>query len=151
MIPQTPTDATLVGSTSGPRSPSEAPISFPSVVLRLPIPPSTNKLFSDSPWGHNAKSGKRVKSAAYKAWRQEAGWELLQQHPPQIEGDVEVNIFVGPRIVGADVDNRIKGLLDLLVDHRVLVDDHHVVRVTCEWVEEAGCRVVITARTAFPR
>ena len=88
----------------------------PQIVLHVPVPPSANNLFV------NAARG-RVKSAAYKAWRDEAGWRVRMELPPYLDKPgVRVLIEVDlPR--RRDLDNTIKPILDLLVYVSVLADD----------------------------
>lgn len=105
----------------------------------LPLPPSTNGLFLNIP-------GKgRVKSAAYKRWVGEAGWTLLSQRPSKVAGRVGIRIRVkrmGNR--KADLDNRIKATIDLLVSHGIIEDDRHVESVTASWADElTGVEVIV--------
>lgn len=106
-------------------------------MIRLPMPPSTNNLFA------NGKNGGRFKTAAYKAWRTEAGYRLLAQHPEKHKGDVILAMRFGPRIANADVTNRIKAAEDLLVELRVIEDDRFVVKVSAEWADVQGCEIDI--------
>ena len=112
-----------------------------SVVLTLPLPPSSNHLF--------AGKSHRYRSPEYEAWRTDAGWELNLQWPPQIIGRVSILIEVAePKTKRAqDITNRIKALEDLLVSHGVIQgdDQRYVRRVTAEWADLAeGVRVTIT-------
>lgn len=108
-------------------------------MIRIPIPPSLNNIFA------NGKKG-RFKTAAYKAWRAEAGYKILAQRPEKHSGDVLVNIQIGPRIPNADIDNRIKAVLDVLSETRVIQNDARVVNVCCAWNDNiSGCEVVVRA------
>jgi Holliday junction resolvase RusA-like endonuclease len=103
-----------------------------AVRVCLPVPPSTNNLFTSG-------GGRRIKAPAYRAWLHEAGWRLKTQLPPTsatyaiVMGPVRVRIEAG-LAQKRDLDNAIKGILDLLVRHRVieddsLVDDLHILRM----------------------
>jgi Holliday junction resolvase RusA-like endonuclease len=103
-----------------------------AVRFNLPVPPSANNLFVSG-------VSRRVKAPAYRAWLREAGWRLKLQIPPTaamcatVAGPVRVRIEAG-LARRRDLDNAIKGILDLLVRHRVieddsLVDDLHILRM----------------------
>lgn len=109
-------------------------------LVSLPIPPSVNSLFGNSPSGR-AKRG-RFKTRRYKSWIEEAGWELIRQRPRPIVGPYRV--FITLPKTRADCDNLVKPLLDLLVDHRLTDDDRHCrhVSVTVLPELEKGLAVV---------
>lgn len=108
-------------------------------ILTLPAPPSANNLFSTT------KSGRRVKSKHYDFWTSEAGWRLKAQHPVKVPGKVVILIAVERSSDLADIDNRIKPILDLLVAHKVIDDDSNVVAVAAAWSPpgEDNARVLI--------
>ena len=104
--------------TAGPPMLSPGRDDWPVVrMLTVPVPPSTNSLYRNVP-----KVG-RVKSGAYKAWREEAGWRLNGQRPPQLKGEVKIDFSV-PRNNQRDLDNEQKAILDLLVEMRVIERDN---------------------------
>lgn len=108
-----------------------------TVVLNLPSPPSANNLF---PTG---KNGRRFISPEYKAWREEAGWQLKEQRPPKIKGCVSLEyLFKEGRI---DLGNLEKATTDLLVEHGVIEGDSpKVVReYRLRFAEVEGVRVTI--------
>jgi Holliday junction resolvase RusA-like endonuclease len=105
-------------------------------MIVLPYPPSIHKLFRK----HNGS----YLSAEYKAWRDEAGWELKRQSPYKHDGTVSVVMeFKAPDKRRRDCDNLIKPILDLLVAHQVIpADDSSVVRqVTARWIDHGEPRV----------
>lgn len=83
--------------------------------ITLPHPVSTNKL-----WRVVGKQ-RVIKSKAYRAWLDEAGWRLKEQKPTPVKGPVSVTIVVGKS--RRDLDNATKGLLDLLVAHQIIEGD----------------------------
>ena len=87
----------------------------------MPLCPSTNVLFK------TLKNGRRAKTEAYDTWRALAKTALRLQGVPHTPGHVVINM--GFEISGdrADVDNRIKATIDLLVSAGVIDDDKHVV------------------------
>ena len=97
----------------------------PSIVLRVPIPPSTNNLFA-------TVDHRRIKTKAYRDWLKDAGWQIKIQCrllPSFTRPGVRVLIEVdAPRV--SDLDNRIKAMLDLLVYVHVLADDSLVDHLT---------------------
>lgn len=89
-------------------------------MIRLPIPPSTNNLFV-------TRGRKRVISPAYRAWRTEAGLRLNVQRPQSHAKSRRLAVAIHvPDTVRGDLDNRIKGLLDLIVDHGLIADDRFI-------------------------
>ncbi|MEK6591517.1 MAG: RusA family crossover junction endodeoxyribonuclease [Pseudomonadota bacterium] len=107
----------------------------------LPMPPSANNMFINTGRG-------RARSEAYNAWINEAGWELRRQRVPKLKGRVRVNIRLERPSVGkADVDNRIKPVLDLLQTMGVLTDDSLVWDVRAVWAaQNSGKKTVQGAR-----
>jgi Holliday junction resolvase RusA-like endonuclease len=96
-------------------------IDVAQIILRVPIPPSANNLFTNVTNGRAAGIS-RVKGKKYRAWLSEAGWEVKRQSPPFFALPVAVLIEIDlPR--QRDMDNAIKPLLDLLVYVQVLQDD----------------------------
>jgi Holliday junction resolvase RusA-like endonuclease len=84
----------------------------------IPMPPSLNNAFL------NVAGKGRVRSKAYKAWAEEAGWMVKARMNGQVSGPVSVLIDICPRTRRAfDLDNRCKPALDLLVSCGVLADD----------------------------
>ncbi len=88
----------------------------------------------------------RVLSPAYRAWKEQAGWELKAQHPTKVTQQAVVHIDLDNTKRG-DCDNRAKVLLDLLVTHGVLAGDSqkYVKRVSIGWEKLTGCRVAVEA------
>lgn len=93
-----------------------------AIVFRIPTPPSVNNLYA------NVRGRGRIKSERYRVWRNAAAWAMrLDGNKPRswetISGPVSVEIICGGR---ADVDNRSKAALDLLVEMKVIGDDRQV-------------------------
>ena len=87
--------------------------------LLLPVPPSTNNLFRTA-------ASRRVRTAAYNAWRDAAGWEIKLQRPPALHPPLRTCLRVliqAPLGQNRDIDNAIKPLLDVLVKMGVIADD----------------------------
>ena len=108
--------------------------------IRLPFPPSVNQMFINN---HGAGRGRR-KSREYRAWQDQAAWELKAQKVRPFENIVEVHIDLDNTRRG-DADNRTKAVLDLLVGQNVLRGDskRFVRRVSIGWEAITGCRVRI--------
>lgn len=112
------------------------------IQLDLPMPPSVNALFA------NVKGKGRVKTAAYRKWREQAGWDVIAQgRPNQPVGKYEMELALKRPRAGCDIDNRIKPVADLLQEQRVIQDDKHCTRITVWWAEDlpkdVHCRVWI--------
>ena len=109
------------------------------ISLTLPLPPSVNGLYANVP-----KAG-RVKTARYKAWLAEAGWEVKRQilTPPMILGPVRVCIRVSGSGKRGDLDGRIKAVLDLLTVQRIWRDDRQVEELHTRFADIEGAEVTI--------
>ena len=100
------------------------------------IPPTVNTMIP-------TVNGRRVKSETYKAWRATAAWEIKAQRPLVFEGPVSVTIEMKRPNRPCDVDNRIKGALDVL-SGLAYRDDAQVHRVTAGWAGGLdGARITI--------
>lgn len=115
-----------------------------SVSLELPMPPSTNKIWRRTRTGMH-------KSPAYLDWQMEAGWRLRAQRPASIAGPVVIALACERDcLASADIDNRVKALFDLLVEHRVIQDDRHVVGFAAAWAPPANRLARIAVFPAGP-
>lgn len=113
-------------------------------VYTLPMPPSVNECFRNLP-------GKgRVKTGVYLDWRGHAGWVLRDQKPELVTGHVVVVLSMERTSVLADVDNRIKAMLDLLKG-TVIVDDRFVVAVCAAWAPPSSklARVMVLPAASY--
>jgi len=81
-----------------------------------------------------------VKTGHYKSWLTDAGLKLKLQYPKPVPGKYELLIQV-PEWLFGDIDNRIKAVSDLLVEHRLVKDDRHAWRVTIERAKIDECNV----------
>lgn len=98
----------------------------------LPFPPSVNALY-------RAVGGRSILSAGYRAWKTEAGTELMIQRPKKHAGPVSVEVALCPPDKRRrDIDNAgFKAVLDLLVTHQIIeADDSTIVRsIKASWVD----------------
>lgn len=112
----------------------------PCTTLTIPAPPSVNKLFKNlMPRG--GKPGGRAKTRDYKNWIAEATWLIREQLPDAVPGRVIVTISVERESLLADIDNRCKAILDLLVASKVIDDDRFVVGLAASWAPRGNARV----------
>lgn len=109
--------------------------------IHLPFPPSTNSLFKN-------RKGGRCKTEAYKAWSIAAEEALLKQlrHKRNHTGEVDIQIHLkSPDKRLSDADNRIKAVLDFLVQKQIIIDDNskYVKSIYVCWSESTpvGCYV----------
>lgn len=95
-------------------------------------PPSTNSLFA------NVAGKGRVRTKRYKDWSSAAGWDLKGKG--HIPGPFSIGIILSrkQRRSNADIDNRIKGLLDLIVEHQIVEDDRLCERLSIEYGDCEG-------------
>ena len=104
-----------------------APITF-----TLPIPPSVNQMF------RNVRGKGRVKTGHYEAWRGHAATSLRLQHIAPITGNVVVLFGVERQSSIADIDNRIKAMLDAIVAAKIITDDNQVTAFAASWLPPAN-------------
>ena len=107
--------------------------------VHLPFPPSVNGLYANVP-------GKgRVKSQSYRIWANAAGWSIKAQRPRPIPiGPYLITVMVQRKRDGRrrDLENFIKAVSDLLVEHKIIPDDHHEERIEMQWSDAVtGCVV----------
>ena len=111
-----------------PTAGEDCPPASPAVTfLELPNPPSVNAMF------RNLKGRGRVATDVYVDWKGHAGWRLREQRPEAIHGPVLIVFNIERTNNQADVDNRVKATLDLLVAHKVIDDDKHVSGFAVAW------------------
>ncbi len=117
-----------------------------SVTLDLPYPVSTNRLWQKGLTG-------LVRTPTYATWFRAAGNRLNEQHPGKVKGEYELTVLLGkPDRRKRDLDNTIKSLSDLLVEHGIIDDDSFARKITLEWSSDVtGARVTVTALAADRR
>lgn len=108
----------------------------------LSTPPSINRMF------RNVAGVGRVKTGAYRDWAKEAMQDMMAQRAGQTvpRPPVAVTITVPDSKGRGDIDNRIKAVLDCLVNMGVLEDDSDkfVRRVTVQTGADKGrCLVTV--------
>lgn len=87
--------------------------------FHLPFPPTANTM-----WRH-VRAGQHYLSERYRKWRDEAGKELIVQKVKKVRGPVRITIgLCPPTKTPWDIDNRIKPVLDLLVNCMILEEDN---------------------------
>lgn len=115
--------------------------------LVLPAPPSANRIWRSTPGSTTPRRSKE-----YLTWLNEAGWaareQLARDGCDPVPGRVVVLIGVERESANADIDNRCKALLDLLVKQKVIVDDRFVTGVALAWLprgrrKHPECKVLI--------
>ncbi len=108
--------------------------------VELPKPPSVNHMFST-----NFKTGRRFLSKDYEKWRKEASQMLMAQRARCAVGPVSITITV-EETKNADIDNRIKAVIDCLVQNGIIDSDtaKTVRSVTARWGNVLGASVEIS-------
>lgn len=106
--------------------------------VTLPPPISVNAMFGQAP------GRRRFPTAEYNAWKEDAALRLKAARPPSFPGQVWISI-VYSEASRFDTDNAHKGILDLLVQSRVIKDDSkkYVRELRLSWGNNAGARVEI--------
>jgi Holliday junction resolvase RusA-like endonuclease len=85
----------------------------------LPVPPSVNNLYVNTPNG-------RRKSLGYRSWLNEAGWKLkLQNIQPLQARSYQISI-AAPVNHARDLGNVLKATEDLIVEMGIISDDRWI-------------------------
>ena len=96
------------------------------------FPISVNALFA------NVAGRGRVRTKRYNEWAQAAGWDCLGKG--SITGPFQASIIISRKRAraNADLDNFPKGIIDLMVKHGIVEDDHLLQRLTIEYGDCTG-------------
>ena len=116
-----------------------------SITLDLPVPPSTNALHKGD------FDGNRFNTHAYANWKRNAGNQIMVDRAAWTKKALPFDQPYIARIRisakdAADVDNRIKALLDLLVWMQITPDDKHLLHVSAGRsgnVEPSRCLITV--------
>jgi Holliday junction resolvase RusA-like endonuclease len=106
------------------------------------LPPSVNAIWRFT------KSGKMYRTKEYQVWQNSESWTVNAQMKGQ-------HFFIGPVFLtiamrrprsNADLDNRLKGTIDLLQSLEVIADDKDVMGINAYWSADlpAGVAAEIT-------
>jgi crossover junction endodeoxyribonuclease RusA len=114
------------------------------IALTLPYPISVNAMY------RNVQGKGRAKTERYKTWLQAAGWSLRAAKPKRLEGPFifEMNLYTADQR-RRDVDNTIKPILDLLVEHQLIEDDSKCVELHVRKVRSDTAYAEIKVRSAI--
>jgi Holliday junction resolvase RusA-like endonuclease len=102
------------------------------IEFAIPLPPSVNAIYRVT---RRARGRRIYKSERAIAWLEEAG--ISMRGVGRIDGPVSIDIVCGE--IGArrnrDLDNVIKPIIDLIVQHRVIADDSAAVvrMISARW------------------
>lgn len=113
------------------------------------LPPSVNNI-----WRHT-RGGKTYRTAEYMGFLRAEEWGLVPQLKTQHKfvGPVFVTVAMKRPRANADLDNRAKGLLDLLQHVQAIDDDKHVMGLNLYWSKDlpegVAAEVVITQADAL--
>jgi Holliday junction resolvase RusA-like endonuclease len=105
---------------------------YPLVVESEHFPPSLNNMFANV-----AKVG-RVKSKRYKTWIAAAGWDANGKGTCSGPFKLVLTLSTHHRRSNADLDNRIKPVLDLLVTHGIIDGDEKCEAIHASWGNVLG-------------
>ncbi len=109
---------------------SPAPAS--PITFTMPVPPSVNQMF------RNVRGKGRVKTGHYEQWRATCATSLRLQQIASIPGPVVVLFGVERQSSRADIDNRIKAMLDAIVAAKIISDDDQVTAFAASWLPPAN-------------
>lgn len=115
-----------------------------ALTLDLPLPPSANHLFA------NAHGAGRVKTAAYKAWIEEARWHVIAAWraagKPEVGANVPMRLHLqlGLSDRRRDASNCVKAIEDILARELPIPDDRYNDRILIERNETIAGRARVT-------
>jgi len=104
-----------------------SPVSF-----TLPTPPSVNELYKNLP-GHG-----RVKAGLYDDFIRRGVAAIRRQGVATVHGYVIAIFGVERMSMTADIDNRLKSMLDTIVKAGVIDDDRFVTSICVSWLPRAN-------------
>lgn len=110
------------------------------ITLSLPFPISVNSMYA------NVSGKGRIKSQRYRTWRSAAGWALKAAKQTPINGWFTVTIILYEKDNRKrDPDNFVKGVNDLLVEHKLIEDDSYCSSFSVERIRSntSKCEVII--------
>jgi len=100
-----------------------------AISLSLPWPPAINNLYA-------TVQRRRIPTARYKAWREQAALAILAQGIRGLKGPFCISIECSPPDRRKrDLDGLAKAPLDLLVSTGIIEDDHMARRILLAWSE----------------
>lgn|GEM_PF-1556642 len=103
-----------------------------SVEFTMPTPPSTNTLF------RNVKGIGRVKTRLYEDFIRMGMAAIRAQKVPPVTGNIIAVIGVERMSLSADIDNRLKALLDTIVMAGIIQDDRYITGLATSWLPAAN-------------
>ena len=88
------------------------------ISISLPWPPSQNSIWRSA--------GRRIyRNPKYMAWIKEAGWAIKLAKCKKIQGEFSASIVLNPPNKRKfDIDNYVKGILDLAQKYELIENDH---------------------------
>ena len=85
----------------------------------LPLAPSTNALYANTPHG-------RRKSPGYRKWLIDAGWRIREQRVQPVPGTRWGLAIAAPVNHRRDLSNCLKATEDLIVELQLISDDRYI-------------------------
>ncbi len=98
----------------------------------MPTPPSANHLFK------NVKGVGRVKATHYDDFIRMGVAAIRRQGVKPVPGRVVALLGVERMSDRADIDNRLKAMLDAIVKAEIIEDDHFVTAIAISWLPKAN-------------
>lgn len=109
-------------------------------------PPSANAIW------RNVK-GRTLKSQVYRQWLKTVSWQIAEQRNRErcklpcldtLTGPCAVSLSLRRPRANADLDNRIKPVLDALEAGGAIADDKQVTTICAAWGDHDGCIVTVS-------
>lgn len=103
-----------------------------SVAFSMPTPPSVNHVFA------NVKGKGRVKTSLYDDFVLRGIAAIRMQRVKSIHGYVVAVFGVERMSLTADIDNRLKAMIDTIVKAGVIKDDRLITAIAISWLPKAN-------------
>lgn len=102
------------------------------VAFTLPTPPSVNEIYK------NVQGRGRVKAGLYDDFIRRGVASIRSQRVTPIPGYVLAVFGVERMSITADIDNRLKSMLDTIVKAEIIDDDRFVTAIAVSWLPRAN-------------
>lgn len=123
-----------VGATGAADNPSLThPATPASVAFTIPTPPSVNQIYRNKP-GRG-----RVKSGLYDDFIARAVTAIRLQKVKPLDSGNYIAVFGVERMsMCADIDNRLKAMIDTIVKAGLITDDRFITAIAVSWLPKAN-------------
>lgn len=118
--------------------------------VEIPVPPSVNAAFFNRAAGSGGRG--RGKTKAYRDWLATAGWKVKAEvsAAERVSGPFRISINL-PATMNGDIDNRVKGIVDLLVACDRVDDDRNLEELIVRRRHDGPLALIHVKPAIFPK